>query len=226
MALSKGQVANPSPNNKYLGECVSLIQQYLYNVFNIPFTAHGNAKDWTNNLPEGFDKLNPNAELQRGDILVYGADYGAGYGHIGIIDVNWKFLDQNGTVSRKVAYRDKPFNGYICILRHRGGVDLGIQENTNVYTVKNGDTLSSIANKYGTTYQELARINNISNPNLIYVGQEIKVNGAVSEQTYTVKRGDTLSKIANMYGTTYQEIARKNNISNPNLIHAGQVLKI
>lgn len=42
-----------------------------------------------------------------------------------------------------------------------------------VYTVKAGDTLSSIAQKYNTTYQELARKNNIANPNIIYVGQKI-----------------------------------------------------
>lgn len=43
------------------------------------------------------------------------------------------------------------------------------------YTVKSGDTLSGIAAKYGTTYQQLAKINNISNPNLIYPGQKIKI---------------------------------------------------
>lgn len=44
-----------------------------------------------------------------------------------------------------------------------------------VYTVKNGDTLSAIANKHGTTYQALAKYNGISNPNVIYVGQKIKI---------------------------------------------------
>lgn len=44
------------------------------------------------------------------------------------------------------------------------------------YTVQRGDTLSGIAEKYGTSYQHLARINGIENPNLIYVGQKIKVN--------------------------------------------------
>ena len=44
--------------------------------------------------------------------------------------------------------------------------------------------------------------------------------------TYTVKKGDTLSAIAKQYGTTYQEIAKANGISNPNLIYAGQTLKI
>ena len=42
-----------------------------------------------------------------------------------------------------------------------------------VYTVNPGDTLSGIAQRYNTTYQELARKNNIANPNLIYVGQKI-----------------------------------------------------
>lgn len=44
--------------------------------------------------------------------------------------------------------------------------------------------------------------------------------------TYTVKKGDTLSAIAKQYGTTYQEIAKANGISNPNLIHVGQTLNI
>lgn len=44
--------------------------------------------------------------------------------------------------------------------------------------------------------------------------------------TYTVKKGDTLSAIARKYGTTYQEIAKENGISNPNLIHPGQTLTI
>lgn len=43
------------------------------------------------------------------------------------------------------------------------------------YVVKRGDTLSAIASKYGTTYQHLAQINGITNPNKIYVGQKIKV---------------------------------------------------
>ena len=55
------------------------------------------------------------------------------------------------------------------------------------------------------------------------VNQKLGYN---NEQTYVVKAGDTLSGIAAKYGTTYQEIARKNGIANPNLIFPGQVLKI
>lgn len=96
------------------------------------------------------------------------------------------------------------------------------------YTVKSGDTLSEIAMKYGTTYQELARINNIANPNVIYPGQVIKINGT-AEKIYTVKSGDTLSGIASKYGTTWQKLYEKNKSvigNNPNLIKPGQVLKI
>lgn len=98
---------------------------------------------------------------------------------------------------------------------------------SRTYTVKSGDTLSEIAAKYGTTYQHLADINGISNPNVIYAGQVLKIDGAaVAAKTYTVKSGDTLSGIAAKYGTTYQKLAQINGISNPDLIHPGQVIKL
>lgn len=95
------------------------------------------------------------------------------------------------------------------------------------YTVKSGDTLSGIAAKYGTTYQHLAAINGIDNPNLIYAGQVIKIDGtAIPAKTYTVQGGDTLSDIAARYGTTYQKLAQINGIVDPNVIYPGQVLRI
>lgn len=105
--------------------------------------------------------------------------------------------------------------------------DLSQVEN-NTYVVQQGDTLSQIAQKYGTTYQELARINNISNPNYIQVGQVIKISckNNITDRIYTVQAGDTLSKIAKMYNTTVGDLVTKNNISNPNLILVGQVIKI
>ena len=50
-----------------------------------------------------------------------------------------------------------------------------VQPQETVYTVKKGDTLSGIAAKYGTTYQKLAKYNGIQNPNLIHIGQKIKI---------------------------------------------------
>ena len=102
------------------------------------------------------------------------------------------------------------------------------------YRVVSGDTLSKIANRFGTTYQELARINGISNPDKIQVGQILKLpnsntsnsSSSSSYNTYTIVSGDTLSKIASRFGTTYQEIARINGISNPDKIQVGQIIKI
>lgn len=99
---------------------------------------------------------------------------------------------------------------------------------TSTYTVQSGDTLSSIAAKFGTNYQALASLNGISNPNLIYVGQVLRVNGSANAGSvyYTVRAGDNLSAIASRYGTSYQSIASLNGLANPNLIYAGQTLKI
>lgn len=99
---------------------------------------------------------------------------------------------------------------------------------TSTYTVQSGDTLSSIAAKFGTNYQALASLNGISNPNLIYVGQVLRVSGSASAGSvyYTVRAGDNLSAIASRYGTSYQSIAALNGLANPNLIYAGQTLKI
>ncbi|WP_294345754.1 LysM peptidoglycan-binding domain-containing protein [uncultured Clostridium sp.] len=102
-------------------------------------------------------------------------------------------------------------------------------DSNNYYTVQSGDTLSGIAAKFGTTYEAIATLNGISNPNLIYTGQVLKIpttSSYSSNQTYTVQNGDTLSGIAAKFGTTYKAIATLNGISNPNLIYTGQVLKI
>ena len=106
---------------------------------------------------------------------------------------------------------------------------LGSTNSVATYTVKAGDTLSSIANKYGTTYQALAQYNDISNPDRINVGQVIKIpNNNVSSNVeyYTVKSGDNLSAIAKKYGTTVNQLVSWNNIKNANLIYVGQKIRV
>lgn len=105
-AISAGSVSNPTnnPDNYYTGECVSLVQQYLAQVFDIPYAARGNAKDF---VPPTFVRVS--GAIKSGDIIRYGAGYGGGYGHIGLIDDDGKFLDQNGVVARRVGRRDTPF---------------------------------------------------------------------------------------------------------------------
>ena len=88
--------------------------------------------------------------------------------------------------------------------------------------------MSSIAAKFNTSYQALASLNSISNVNLIYPGQVLRVGGSVSTGSvyYTVRVGDNLSAIAARYGTSYQILASLNGLSNANLIFPGQTLKI
>lgn len=130
--LTQKSVANPGVNT-YKGQCVSLIQQYLYKVFGVEYKPRGNAKDWERNpLPNVLEKLPVNTKLQPGDILVYGSNYGGGYGHIALIDVNSKFFDQNGIKKLEVGYQDKPFSGYVCVLRPKDQSKLGINKNTEV----------------------------------------------------------------------------------------------
>ena len=96
-----------------------------------------------------------------------------------------------------------------------------------VYTVQRGDTLSGIAAKYGTTYQKLASYNGIANPNVISVGQKIKIPGS-GVRTYTVKSGDSLWAIAAKQlgdGSRYNEIKTMNGLTS-NTIYAGQTLKL
>ncbi|MCT2875526.1 LysM peptidoglycan-binding domain-containing protein [Limosilactobacillus fermentum] len=104
----------------------------------------------------------------------------------------------------------------------------GAASQESTYYVQSGDTLSSIATKFGTTVSNLVSLNHISNPNVIYVGQKIYVGEATQGQSnaYTVQAGDTLSGIAAKFGTTWQDLSQKNGLANPNVIYVGQTLTI
>ncbi|MCD8503037.1 MAG: LysM peptidoglycan-binding domain-containing protein [Bacillaceae bacterium] len=101
----------------------------------------------------------------------------------------------------------------------------------NLYTVVNGDTLSQIAARNGTTVQAIRNANQLSS-DLIRVGQSLViptsgtvVQAPVQTSTYTVVAGDTLSQIAARNGTTVQAIRNANQLSS-DLIRVGQTLVI
>lgn len=94
-----------------------------------------------------------------------------------------------------------------------------------IYYVQKGDTLRKIAAKFNTTVDAILQLNNIANPNLIYVGQAVTLPAYIS--TYIVQKGDTLRIIASKYGTSVEKLMGLNpNIKNANLIYVGQVITI
>lgn len=94
-----------------------------------------------------------------------------------------------------------------------------------VYYVQKGDSLRKIAAKFNTTVDAILKVNNIANPNVIYVGQALNLPGSLS--TYVVQKGDTLKIIANRYGTTVEKLLGLNpEIKNQNLIYVGQIIRL
>lgn len=116
------------------------------------------------------------------------------------------------------------------------------------YVVQPGDTLASIAYQLGVSMHELIYINNIVNPDFIFVGQILTLPGCAVPvplpeplpcgapvgcsvdpapgRTYTVQPGDTLSQIAAWYGVSAELLCEVNGLWNPNIIFVGQVLII
>jgi LysM repeat protein len=104
------------------------------------------------------------------------------------------------------------------------------------YTVQPGDTLSSIALRQGVTTWTLIQANGTTCANLIYAGQQLLVPGATAASPapaptadathYTVRRGDTLSRIARQFSTTAAALAHLNGIADPSHLYAGQVLRV
>lgn len=158
------------------------------------------------------------------------SDHGSGANSVALdYDIDLLGITKNGY---KNGNANKPVTTTPVIQQAKE--DKKVINDTKTYTVKSGDTLSSIATRFNTTYQDLARLNNIASPYVIYPNQVVKIKGdntvanntSNSATTYVVKSGDTLSGIAIKYGTSYQALASLNDISYPYTIYPNQVLKV
>jgi nucleoid-associated protein YgaU len=122
-----------------------------------------------------------------------------------------------------MALREK-YKDVIHLAEQSGISDLTINEQNNVLYLNGSASSVDVKQKIWAAYQRIDP--EMRSGDLVL---DLKVGGNAKEQTYTVKSGDSLSKIAgNFQGLTWQEIfqANKDQISDPNLIHPGQVLKI
>lgn len=121
--------------------------------------------------------------------------------------------------------------------------DTNTNTNTELatYTIRPGDTLFSIARRFNTTTTALATENGIVNPRLIFYGQVLRIPGTATTpndpaqpeppvqptgDTYIVRAGDTLYRIAIRNGTTVATLVALNNLSNPNRIFVGQTINL
>jgi LysM repeat protein len=106
-----------------------------------------------------------------------------------------------------------------------------------VYKVRLGDTLGSIAQQFGVSTDAIIRLNSLANPDVLMVGQELKIpgqqdasaqgsSGQAGDRVYVVSKGDTLSSIAKRLGVSLAELQKLNNIANPDQISVGQKLRV
>ncbi|MBW0173351.1 MAG: LysM peptidoglycan-binding domain-containing protein [Vulcanococcus sp.] len=107
--------------------------------------------------------------------------------------------------------------------------------------VKPGETLSEIAERYGTSVQRLMQLNGLRSPQDLWAGSRIQVPGATAatpsggggatrtttvNANYTVKPGETLSELAERYGTSVQRLMELNNLRGPQDLWAGSRIQV
>lgn len=103
--------------------------------------------------------------------------------------------------------------------------------NDNIYTVQRGDSLYSIASRYGITVNELKAANNLTS-NILTIGQRLVIPTSPTPDTtlpenytvYTVERGDTLFNIANEYGVSVNDLINFNQLTSTGLTIGQQLL--
>lgn len=132
--------------------------------------------------------------------------------------VEYGFLDSTGDDVNLIKNNWEDLaEAVVKALANYIGVPYSLNEESDYYVVKKGDSLWSIAKKYNMTVDELKSINNLKS-NLLSIGQRLKIKESNDNQNiYIVKKGDTLYKIANMYGTTVDNLKALNNLKNNNL---------
>ncbi len=117
----------------------------------------------------------------------------------------------------------------------RAGAYLKIPNNTSessaTYIVSHGDTLSSIASEHGVRISKLQAVNKLSRRSILRIGQKLTIPGQYkvagqSKRYHTVRRGETLTHLAQRYGTSLSRLATENKLSSRSRIKIGQRLVI
>ena len=144
--------------------------------------------------------------------------------------MEYGFLDSTGDDVNQLKNDYKKYAQAVvdAVLEYR---DLSTTPSSEYYTVKSGDSLWSIAKKYGISVDELKAANNLTS-NVLQIGQRLNISSMSGITTkpenyinYTVKSGDSLYSIASKNDLTVQELKNYNNLTS-NVLQIGQILKI
>lgn len=144
--------------------------------------------------------------------------------------MEYGFLDSTGDDVNQLKNDYKKYAQAVvdAVLEYR---DLSTTPSSEYYTVKSGDSLWSIAKKYGISVDELKAANNLTS-NVLQIGQKLNIPSMSGITTkpenyinYTVKSGDSLYSIASKNDLTVQELKNYNNLTS-NVLQIGQILKI
>lgn len=236
----------------YGKQCMDLYNDYCNRVLGLKNVGASCAKDILNNknIMDNVERIDnyPNFVPEKGDIAVW---LGGKYGHVAIClgdgdKKYFKTIDQNW-IPQKLTEENHNYTtmGKIVFLRPKNRKNIEEKKDDEKYKYNVGDKVvySSYysSSTYGIDKANYAKSNLVGtitkinygsrNPYLIDNGRCWVNDGDIrgyanNEKKYVVKSGDTLSKIAEKFGTTVRKLVEKNNIKNPNLIYVGQVLKI
>lgn len=160
-----GNIGNPVVNN-FRGQCVSLVQQYLNQVFDIQYAPRGNAKDF---VPPKFSIAS--APVRAGDIVRWGASNYSKYGHIGLIDDDALYLYQNKNSDGRI-HLNEPIPTGFTIFRPQVAFTVKNSAETR-YNIAKGDTFWGLENAWGIAHGTLQRLNPDIDPKRLQIGQSI-----------------------------------------------------
>ncbi len=136
--------------------------------------------------------------------------------------VEYGFLDNAADAERLKNNYKKYAEAVVRAVTLYGGYKYVPVSGSNYYVVKKGDSLWSIARKYGLSVAELKALNNLSS-NTLHIGDTLLVSSVnstddnISDEYYTVKSGDTLWGIARKYNMSVNNLKSLNNLSSNNL---------
>ena len=149
-------------------------------------------------------------------------------------DTLWKISQKTGLSIEEITSKNKLNNSSNIYVGQKLTIgDNKDNKNTNSirYTVKSGDLLWKISQRYDVTVQEIIDLNKINSPYYIYIGQTLLIPGEEENNQpqnsyfyYTVKAGDILWNISQKYDTTVKKLVKLNNINNAYDLYVGRKL--